>query len=309
MRRGRASPREKAGVLRVSRIHVAALAAFVVPTVLGLGACASTTKQAQSVQDVDELLTRIERVQVEATLAKDKAREALVELTTLVAPGFSGDATKQFATLEESIEASQTQAQTFRNSITPMTRSADDVFSRWTKDLESFGNTRMRQRSQTRLDETRARYQTVLTSSQAVLVSVEAFNADLEDQALFLASDLNASAVQAIHPEVRSLHERAKELDGRVETCSDAARAYVESAALYGQVEAVVPEAQPAPNDSSANNPANTLTNTTERPTKTKFAKPRSSTLKPRTTANPTPETPVESETPPPAPEPEVQPQ
>jgi hypothetical protein len=279
----------------VIRSNFVATVAIVVPIVLGIGSCAGTTKKAQSVQDVDDLLTRIERVQVDATVAKDKARAALTQLTTLVSPNFTGDATKTFAQVEEAIEASDSQTLDFRRSITPMKESAEDVFSRWTADLESFGNTRMRQRSQVRLDETRARYQTVLTTAQNVLVTLEAFNADINDQALFLSSDLNAAAVEAIHPEVRELHERAKELDNRVEVCSSAARAYVESAALYGQVEAV--------NAEENSTPANT-TNTTneaqpaEQPTKTKFVKQRSSTLKPRPTANATPETtPVHVET------------
>ncbi len=248
----------------MSRFHFAASVAIVVPAVLAFSSCASTTKQAQSVQEVDDLLTRVERVQVEATVSRDKAREALQNLTVLVAPNFAGDATKAFATLQQSIESSEKETLEFRRAITPMAQSAESVFGRWTADLESFGNTRMRQRSQTRLDETRARYQTVLTTAQAVLVTLESFNADLNDQALFLASDLNASAVQAIHPEVRELHERAKELDGRVETCSAASRNYVESAALYGQVEAVVPDGHT--NGTSAS----TLeTQNAERPTKT----------------------------------------
>lgn len=287
------------------RSHFVTTVAIVLPSVLAVGGCASTTKQAQSVQEVDSLLTRVERVQVAATVSRDKAREALQNLTVLVAPNFAGDATKTFATLQQSIEASEHETLEFRRSITPMSQTAESVFGRWTADLEQFGNTRMRQRSQTRLDETRSRYQTVLTTSQAVLVSLEAFNADLNDQALFLASDLNASSVQAIHPEVRELHERAKDLDARVETCSNASRAYVESAALYGQVEAVVPEDQSTSTTTSPNtvDPSNA-----ERPTKTKFVKQRSSTLKPRATTNPTPET-LDTPTPTPTPTPEPLPE
>jgi cell pole-organizing protein PopZ len=275
----------------VIRSNFVATVAIVLPTLLAVGACASTTKQAQSVQAVDDLLTHIERVQVDATVAKDRARGALVQLTTLVSPNFAGDATKAFATLKEAIETSDKQTLDFRRSIGPMSESAESVFARWTSDLEGFGNTRMRQRSQGRLDETRARYQTVLTSAQAVLVSLEAFNADMNDQALFLASDLNAAAVQAIHPEVRELHERAKELDGRVDACSNAARAYVESAALYGQVEAVTNDTQATPNNNASNNNSVFEAAPAERPTKTKFVKQRTSTLKPRPVANSTPET------------------
>lgn len=292
----------------MSRNNFLTSVAVVIPAVLGLAACASTAKQAQSVQNVDGLLTRIESVQVDATVAKEKAHAALAELTTLVAPGFTGDPEKAFVSLQEAIDASKSQTLQLRRSIGPMVESAESVFHRWTSDLEAFGNTRMRQRSQGRLDETRGRYQAVLTSAQSALITLEAFDADMGDQVLFLGNDLNAAAIASIAPDVRALQEQVRELDGRVEVCSNAARAYVESAALYGQVEVVTteehaPTAQP------------------EKPTKTTFAKPRTSTLKPRP-ASPAPEAnvttpaPVEvpapgatpNETPVPTPAPDVTP-
>ena len=153
----------------------------------------------------------------------------------------------------------------------------------------------MRQRSQSRLDETRGRYQAVLTSAQAALITLEAFNADMGDQTLFLGNDLNAASVASILPDVRALHDQLRELDGRVEQCSTAARTYVESAALYGQVELAVTdeptnEAQP------------------EKATKTTFVKHRTSTLKPRPAtklpeANATTPAPVEAPKPAPVPD------
>jgi DUF2959 family protein len=260
----------------VIRSHFARPVAVILPVLLGLAACASTTEQAASVRQVDDLLTNIESVQVDVTMAKDKAHAALQQLTTLVSPKFTGDATKAYAALKEGIKASEEQSLHLRRSVEPMASSAESVFQRWASDLEAFGNTRMRQRSQARLDETRARYQTLLTSSQSALLSFDSFNADLKDQALFLGSDLNASAIAAITPDVRVLHQQVQDLDARADACANAARAYIESAALYGQVETVntteVPQGQM---NNTASNQAST-----DKP-KTQFTKRRTSTLKP----------------------------
>jgi hypothetical protein len=242
---------------------------------LGLAACASTTEQAASVRQVDDLLTNIEAVQVDVTLAKDKAHAALQHLTTLVSPKFTGDATKAYEMLVVGITESEEQTLALRNSVEPMAEAAESVFSRWAADLEAFGNTRMRQRSQSRLDETRNRYHTLLTSSQSALLSFDSFNADMRDQALFLGSDLNASAIAAITPDVRILHQQVQDLDARAEACANAARAYVESAALYGQVEAVTTDVQPGQGNGGNNSAAN------DKP-KTQFTKKRASTLKPQ---------------------------
>jgi hypothetical protein len=245
--------------------------ATILPILLGLAACASTTEQSASIRKVDDLLTSIETVQVDVTVAKEKAHTALASLTTLVSPNFTGDAAKAYATLKQGIEDSEKQTLELRRSLAPMSDAAESVFQRWSSDLEAFGNARMRQRSQERFDETRNRYQALLTSSQSSLLSFDSFNADLRDQALFLGSDLNASAIAAITPDVRVLHQQVVDLDKRADACAAAARAYVESAALYGQVEAAgttTTEAQPAPTE-------------TDKP-KTQFTKRRTTTLKPR---------------------------
>jgi hypothetical protein len=242
--------------------------AIILPILLGLASCASSTEQSASVRKVDDLLTNIERVQVDVTMAKEKAHTALQKLSMLVSPKFAGDAAKTYAEVRDSIKQSEQQSAELRRSLSPMSDTAESVFRRWATDLEAFGNTRMRQRSQARLDETRARYQNLLMSTQSALLSFDAFNADLKDQALFLGSDLNASAIAAITPDVRVLHQQVKDLDARADACATAARAYVESAALYGQIEGgTTTEVQPA-------------NQTAEKP-KTQFSRRRSSTLKP----------------------------
>jgi len=279
----------------VIRSNLATAVAIVLPTLFGVAGCATTTEQAQSVQNVDGLLTQIERVHVDATVAKEKAHNALTQLSTLVSPNFTGDATKAYASLKDAIDASEDQTSALRRSVGPMVESAEDVFRRWTSDLEGFGNSRMRQRSQARLDETRGRYQSVLTATQSLLISFDSFNADLKDTALFLGNDLNAAAVTAIHPDVRALHEQIRELDGRVEVVGNAARTYVESSALYGQVEVTATETNDAPSEKTAT----PSTTTTKSPT----PKRRSTTLKPRPTPTldttpaetPAPTTPVEA--------------
>jgi hypothetical protein len=254
----------------VNRRNFARPVAIILPLLLGLAACASTSEQSASVRQVDDLLASIERVQVDVTVAKERAHGALRDLTALLAPGFTGDAAKAYAGVRASIEQSEKQTQALHSSLTPMTEAAESVFRRWATDLEAFGNTRMRQRSQTRLDETRARYQTLLNSTQSALISFDSFNADLRDQALFLGSDLNAASIAAILPDVRELHKQATELDGRADLCASAARAYVESAALHGQVEMVgTTEGQPATPATEGDKP------------KTQFSKRRSTTLKP----------------------------
>jgi hypothetical protein len=196
-------------------------------------------------EHVDELLSRVERVQIDVVLAKERSHEALSALQVLAAPGFRGDPVAAHATLVESIEHSETQAKKLDGSIRRMKDTADEAFRDWLADLESFGNTKMRQRSQTRLADTRLRYEAVMNSAIAVQIAYHSLNADLEDHALFLENDFNADAIAMIAEDVQELGSRSKELDQRIDSCATAAKSYVESAALPGQLEAPASSSEP----------------------------------------------------------------
>ncbi|MBL8863659.1 MAG: DUF2959 family protein [Planctomycetes bacterium] len=260
----------------------------VLTVLLALGACAGTTQRSESVARVDELLTRIERMQAETAVAKESVHAAYVSLCTLVSPSFRGDAAGEFAKFVELSERSERQSEILRRAAKPMQQLADDVFLRWTKDMESFGNSRMRQRSQSRLDETRTRFQSIVGATQAAQIALDSFHGDLRDHENFLRHDLNATSVASIRPDVRALGEDLRALDVRFDATVAAARAYVESAALYGQieVEASTPAAAEAPAAE-----ATTPSPSTPRKRTVTTLKPKSTTTKPAGEGTPPPST------------------
>ena len=218
--------------------------AFLFLSMLAAGSCASPTERAEAVQRVDDLLARIERVQVDAVVSKETGQAPLDQLDALCAPGFSGDAKEAYSHLLETIDGSEKQSRKLKESLEPMRQTAESIFRQWTQDLQAFGNARMRQRSQTRLDETQSRYQAVFSNAQSALIAYDAYNADLRDLALFLGHDLNASAVAEIAGDVQTLKEEMQQVGVRMDAVATAARAYVEAAALYGQSEADRPGAE-----------------------------------------------------------------
>lgn len=243
-------------------------------------ACAGTSERSESIEQVDELLRRIERVQAETALAKESAHSALTELCTLVSPGFKGDAATAFAKFIAASEASEEQGETLRDSVEPMRDAADGLFRRWTKDMEAFGNSRMRQRSQTRLDETRTSYQGIVGATQAAQIALDAFHDDLRDHATFLRHDLNANSVASLRSDVRELRAQIDGLDVRFDATVAAARAYVESAALYGQVEAQMVSAESESQTSADASDTSSSASSSETPAPTK--KRTVTTLKPK---------------------------
>lgn len=262
-----------------------------------LAACSGPTEKAESVQRVDDLLAHVESVQVDAVVSKEMTHGALDQLDAICSPSFAGDAKEAYGQLLDRIESSEKQARQLKASIEPMRLSAESVFRQWATDLDAFGNTRMRQRSQMRLDETQARYRTVQATAQSALISYDAFNNDLRDHALFLSHDMNVSAVTELSGDLKLMRDVLIELDARLDACASAARAYVEAAALYGQTE--TPGADGANEEATSDKPA-------EEP-KTNGAsgtRRRASTLKKNSAAPAPPATsPAPQGPPPPAPE------
>ncbi|MBI5363392.1 MAG: DUF2959 family protein [Planctomycetes bacterium] len=232
------------------RIALARSLFVFVPAWLFVASCSSTTEKSQSLRQVDDLLSHVERMQVEVLVGKEKAHAALDQLTALTAPSFGGDPSAAYGQFVHAIDQSEAQARTVSSNVFPMKEAAESMFQQWTVDLESFGNSRLRARSVMRMEETRTRYQNVLSSATAVRVAYEAFNSDLRDHALFLGHDFNTAAVQSIASDVAAMQEQIGEFDTRIEHCVAASKAYVEAGALHGQIEiapvdpTVAPQAQ-----------------------------------------------------------------
>jgi len=203
-------------------------------------------KQSDGLEAVDELLGHVEGVQVDAAVSKERAQGALEALRTLIGPEFKGDAVQGHAALVAAIEESETQAEALQDGVRPLRKTGEQVFARWTENLESFGNVAMRQRSQERLEESRRRYDVVLAAVVSAQLAFDAYNGDLGDHALFLENDFNTSAVQAVASEFDGLKSRGKELGKRLDAVVAACQAYVEFSAPKAQVEPV-PETVVAP--------------------------------------------------------------
>lgn len=216
---------------------------------LGLSSCSGLafSKDSSGLESVDELLSHVERTQVESVVAKERAQEALESLRLLVAPEFRGDPAAAHAAFVAAVEASEDQADALQDSVKPLKRSGERVFQRWAEDLESYGNIAMRQRSQERLEATRTRYDAVLAAAVSAQLAHDAFNGDLHDHALFLEHDFNATSVAMIAGEMEGLRNRGRELGKRLDALAAACQAYLEFAAPQAEVESEAPVQGPQP--------------------------------------------------------------
>lgn len=207
-----------------------AIAALSLAT-LALASCTSSSKKADGLNQVDDLLGRIERVYVECELADARVREAMETLNDLTAESL-GDPMEAHLALAAAVERSQMQAEELQNSIAPMKASGEALFERWNKDLEAFRSESMRARSAERLAETRVRYDAIVQSVEPVAEQIDGLNAVLADSVLFLGNDLNAGSLAALRSDVEQMLDHADEINDQLEVCLAAAEDYMRSASL-----------------------------------------------------------------------------
>ncbi|MFT7463360.1 MAG: hypothetical protein ACI9EF_001704 [Pseudohongiellaceae bacterium] len=206
-----------------------------------LNACSSLSglfveQEDESLRRVDTMLANIERVHVETVLARRRMADALESLSVIISPDFGGDALASYASFVDSIHSSEKQAAQLSASIEPMMQSAQAVFTDWTADLRDYRSEHMRDTSRERLDNTLDRYGELMTAIEPAQSGLELFNDVLRDHALFLGNDFNAASVTALEDNFSNLQRRVTMLDQQFISTQQAAKHYVQSAALRGQL-------------------------------------------------------------------------
>lgn len=200
---------------------------------LCLAACASGSSQEGAPAQVDELVTWIERVHVEAESGRVAIADAYERMNALATGHFGqGTAVASYARFVQSIDVTEQQAKRFREVVGPMQAAAKPVFEQWQKSVASIATERLRQRSEMRLEVTRQRYQAIAAVAVPAQDKFNAYAKSLRDVATFLAHDLNAGALDEIQDEVKLVAQSSRDLDRDLQGCMDAARSYVEQAAL-----------------------------------------------------------------------------
>jgi len=197
-----------------------------------LAACASGNRADSPVQ-VEEMMTWIEKVHIEAERARDAVADSFEKLNELASGRFDQDpAPVIYARFVTSIDVAEEQAKRFRECVAPMLSSAEPVFENWQKDVAMIQSERLRQRSELRFAVAKERYDAIKAVAVPAQQTFDSFVASLRDHAIFLAHDLNAGSIDDIQEEVKLVAQTALQLDQNMESTMATTRAYVEESAM-----------------------------------------------------------------------------
>ncbi len=109
-----------------------------------------------------------------------------------------GDLEKHYRTLKAEYEASESRARDVRKQIAEVEQVAGDLFKEWEKELGQYKSAELRRSSQRQLQDTKARYQQLITAMKRAERKLDPVLAAFNDRVLFLKHNLNARAIAAL---------------------------------------------------------------------------------------------------------------
>ncbi|WP_027183732.1 DUF2959 domain-containing protein [Desulfovibrio inopinatus] len=153
-------------------------------------------------------ITKVRTAQTEAGQEFQSALEAFLSLT-----GYQGgDLEAMYERMSDAYEDSESKATEVRQRIRAVDNVAQALFDEWEDELNEYENSSLRRQSETKLKQTRRRYDELLRSMERVENAMVPVLAAFKDQVLFLKHNLNARAVSALSTEASNIEANVADL-------------------------------------------------------------------------------------------------
>jgi hypothetical protein len=130
--------------------------------------------------------------------AAKKQFESALEQFIAVTNFEGGDLEKQYRELKDEYDESESRAKDVHKRIADVEQVAGDLFKEWEKELGQYKSAEMRRTSQRQLQDTKSRYQQLITSMKRAEKKLDPVLGAFRDRVLFLKHNLNARAIASL---------------------------------------------------------------------------------------------------------------
>ncbi|MEE9538896.1 MAG: DUF2959 family protein [candidate division NC10 bacterium] len=194
---------------------------FLMVTLVALSGCATS-----SPKEAAKLVSGVEESRRALQAAEAQVRSALDAANSL-GQTEGGSLQSDFQRLNSEIELSNEKRDEFRKRVDSMDKTSASYFTTWAADLDKFQTEEFRTRSEARLEETRGRYNQLMTTMQQAEEKFNPFMAKLHDMSRYLNFMLNPTGVDSIKTSVGEMSSDATDLYTTVETAVQEADGFV----------------------------------------------------------------------------------
>ena len=176
----------------------------------------------------DILVDRVGEARKSQEAAKEQFASAL-EKFIAVTKVDTGDLKKKYDQLNHEYSRSEDRANEVRSRIASVSDVSDALFSEWRKELKQYSDQELRRASERQLDETRRRYEELMSTMRTAASRMDPILDKFHDQVLFLKHNLNAQAIAGLSTTSRGLQEDISRLIEDMEKSIREADAFIKA--------------------------------------------------------------------------------
>ena len=195
-----------------------------------LPGCASTgiaVREKLGTPKREQLVDRVDETRDAQESAKEQFASTLDELKALTTFD-GGELETAYNRLKKQLDRSESRADRVRGKIDDVERVARALFSEWEAELDEYSTESLRRASEQQLDETRDRYEDVITAMRRAEGKMGPVLMAFNDQVLFLKHNLNARAIASLDSTLNELEGEIAVLIADMEASIDEANAFID---------------------------------------------------------------------------------
>lgn len=186
------------------------------------------TMEAFGVHKREILVDNIEQARDSQEAAKEQFASALEEFMAVLEYE-GGELEARYNALNRELERSEARAEEVRDRIADVERVAEALFREWENELDQYSSAELRRSSERQLQDTRQRYDTLMTAMRRAESRLEPALAPFRDQVLFLKHNLNAQAVASLQDELVVIEADVSALIEEMEAAIAEADAFIQN--------------------------------------------------------------------------------
>jgi hypothetical protein len=196
----------------------------------GLSACSSAqiaVKESFGYAKREQLVDRVEDARDGQEEAKEQFESALEEFLSVTGVQ-TGELEKKYSTIKKEYERCEDRAESVNSRIKDVERVATALFKEWDAELKQYSSSEMRAVSQRQLDDTKVKYEALVSTMKDAASKMDPVLAAFKDQVLFMKHNLNARAIASLQETSGQIQSDVRTLVAEMEQAINEANAFIQ---------------------------------------------------------------------------------
>ena len=174
----------------------------------------------------DILVDRVEDAKDTQEETKEQFKSALAKFKSV--KQFDGGSLEAiYNDLNDELEASKALAADVRGRIESIEDVSEALFDEWELELEQFSNASLKQKSSTKLRQTKSQYSQLIRSMKKAESRIQPVLTIFNDQVLYLKHNLNARAIASLKSELGTVNQDVAALVATMQSAIDESNAFI----------------------------------------------------------------------------------